>query len=182
MEGIMSDHSTSALPARQALCETDKAWMAGFIDGEGCLTISRQVRPARPSPAYRVFLTVSNTNRAPLEFFQSVYGGGIYHVHERRKDKGGKNWADAFDWYCPVYSLRVLIADVGPYLRVKHKQAELILEFLLTKKAFARGERQAGKRGGSAALLPAEIEHREGLRLKIQALNSKGRYARSRLA
>jgi len=160
----------------------DKAWMAGFIDGEGCLTISRQIRKGRPSPAYRPYVTVANTNRSALEFFQSIYGGNIYHVHERRKDKQGKNWADAFDWYCPQPMIVKMLLDLMPYLRLKKRQAELIIEFIRTKRLFGRGKRLKGRHGGSAPLLPEEIQHRESLRIKIQALNQKGRYARQQLA
>ena len=158
-------------------CETDRAWMAGFIDGEGCLTIARQMRKGRPSPAYRVFITVSNTNRPCLEFFKTLYGGEIYNIHDRRKDKRGTNWAEAYDWYCPVSSSERLLCDLLPYLRLKQEQAKILLEFIRSKKGFAR-KTNAGRNTGSAPLTDEEINHREKLRVAVQLLNSKGTRAR----
>ncbi len=73
------------------ISEIDKARMAGFIGGEGCITISCQVRKNRPNPSHRVFINASNTNISPLEFFVKNYGGKLYSVHERRKDKNNAN-------------------------------------------------------------------------------------------
>jgi len=151
--------------------------MAGFVDGEGCLTISRQKRKGRPSPAYRVFISVSNTNRNVLSIFKSEYGGGIYNIHDRRKDKRGKNWSDAFDWYCPVSSSKRFIMDILPYLRLKKPQAMIILHFLTTKNGFKRTH-WPGRGKGSAPLSPEEITHREWLRQEIHKLNTKGPDAR----
>ncbi|MEM0053705.1 MAG: LAGLIDADG family homing endonuclease [Nitrososphaeria archaeon] len=155
--------------------ETEKAWMAGFLDGEGTFTICKQVRKNRPSPAYRVFISVSNTDKYVLKIFCRYYGGKIYNVHERRKDKRGLKWRDAFDWYCPVFTSERFLIDVLPYLRLKYQQAEVLLEFLRTKQAFARKKRTSR---GSAPLTDEEIAHRERLRLKVQALNKKGVYSR----
>jgi hypothetical protein len=167
----------------QQIMEVDKAWIAGFIDGEGCITIARQIRKNRPSPSYRSYITVSNTNRDSLEYLRGHYGGVLYERHEYRKDKRGKNWADAYDWYCPLRSATRLLTDILPYLRVKRQQAMLVLEFLATKKAFARNERRpSSKRGGSAPLTGDEIAHRERLRLAVKRLNSKGQYARGQIA
>lgn len=160
------------------LSETDKAWMAGFLDGDGSIYIGRQVRKNRPSPAYRVYVLVSNTNREVIEFFRDAYGGRLYNVHERRKDKRGKKWADAWDWNCPQAQAHKILEDVLPYLKLKRPRAEVCLEFLRNKKAFAR-KRREGQQGGSAPLSEDEIAFRERLYWQSRELNSKGVYARS---
>ena len=157
--------------------ETEKAWMAGFVDGEGLVTIMMQVRKNRPSPAYRACVTVTNTKREALTIFLTYYGGGIYQTHEKRRDRMGKNWADSYTWYCPVSSTKQLLQDLLPYLRLKNKQAILVLEFIGNKKAFARGKRMG--RGGSSPLTKEEIAFRERLRRQVRLLNSKGKFARA---
>lgn len=161
-----------------SLSETDKAWMAGFVDGEGCITISKQVRKNRPTPAYRVFITISNTDYAVLEFFKLHYGGSIYNVHERRKDKRNIKWSDTYDWYCPISSSKRFLRDILPYLRLKRKQAELCLEFLETRKNTKQARRINGTLAGSEGLTVEELNKRESYRLAVRALNSKGQYAR----
>ena len=162
------------------LSEPDKAWMAGFLDGEGHLNIARQTRKQRPSPAYRPFVTVSNTRREVLTVFLNEYGGAIYKHYENRKDKTGLNWSDAYTWYCPISSVRRLLLDTLDYYRLKRGQAELILEFLDKRRPFARRRRDG--RFGSAPFSKEEIAFREGLRERIHALNTKGFDARHKNA
>lgn len=159
------------------LTETEKAWMAGFMDGEGCFTIGKQIRKNRPSPSYRVYITVANTDKTSLESFVKEYGGKIYNIHERRKDKKGVNWSDAHDWYCPISSSKRLLLDLLPFLRLKRQQSEIILQFLQKKHKFKR--RSLGQGHGSSPLSPNEIACYENFRLQVHALNHKGIYARS---
>lgn len=151
--------------------------MAGFVDGEGYLTIMKQIRKHRPSPAYRAYIAISNTNRHAFNLFLNEYGGKTYVHYEKRLDKQGLKWSDAFTWYCPISSSKRFLEDILPYLRLKRRQAELILEFINNKKAFARGKREG--RGGSSPLTSGEISYRESLRRAVSLLNEKGRYARS---
>lgn len=151
--------------------------MAGFLDGEGLVTIVRQIRKDRPSPAYRAYVSICNTDREVLSIFPKVYGGRVYQMHEKRRDLMGKKWADAFTWYCPMSSTKQLLLDLLPYLRLKNRQANLVLEFIDNKKAFARGKRKG--RGGSSPLTEEEIMFRERLRRQVRLLNRKGKYART---
>lgn len=155
----------------------DLAWMAGFVDGEGCLTISRQIRKDRPSPSYRASITITNTKKSALDIFETYYGGNVYDVMENRTDKRKVKWANAYCWYCTVGRAKEFLEDILPYLRIKNDQARIILEFINTKNGFLRKKR-LNKRGGSSPLSCDEINHREGLRLAVQGLNSKGQYAR----
>lgn len=155
------------------LAETDKAWMAGFIDGEGYLGITKQVRKGRPSPAYRAMITVSNTRKDALELFVGAYGSPIYGHREVRKGKDNVNWAEAYSWYCPMARSEELLMDVRPYLRVKNVQADFLLEFIRNKQAFER-TCWPGQGGGSAPLSAVELAYRERIRIAVQELNTKG--------
>ena len=157
--------------------KTKRGWMAGFMDGEGLITIGKQIRRNRPSPAFRAYAGACNTNRRVLEIFPEYYGGKIYRVNEKRTDEMGGKWADQYQWYCPISSTKRFLLDILPYLRLKKKQAILVLEFIQNKKAFARGKRMG--RGGSSPLTQEEIDFRERLRRRVRLLNKKGKYARS---
>ena len=150
--------------------------MAGFVDGEGNVTIVRQVRKSRPSPAFRAYVKVDNTDPRALPIFVKFYGGRIYLKNENRRDLMGNKWADAYTWQCPVSSTRRLLLDLLPYLRLKNRQAEIVLRFIDKKNAFARGKRKG--RGGSSPLTAEEVEFRERLRSEVRLLNSKGKFAR----
>jgi hypothetical protein len=120
--------------------------MAGFIDGEGNISINRQVRKDRPSPAYRAYICVSNSDREVLEIFLKSYGGKIYCVSENRKSWYGKKWSDSYCWYCPISSSKRALLDMLPYLRLKGKQAQILLDFIQSKKAFSRKLRKRENR------------------------------------
>ena len=156
------------------LSETEKAWMAGFTDGEGCITICCQIRKNRPSPSHRVFIAISNTRKIALDIFKSNYKGEIYETNEKRKNKAGMNWANAWGWYCPVSSSLAFLNDILPYLKIKREQALIALEFINMKQCL-RERRPTGRWGGSSSLIPAELEKREKLRIRIQLLNAKGK-------
>lgn len=149
--------------------------MAGFVDGEGCITICRQTRKNRPSPSYRAYITINNTKRHSLGSFLQEYHGGIYNQNEYRKTKDNVEWADPYTWYCPVSSSERFLTDLLPYLRIKGEQAKTVLEFIRTKNAFDRPKREKRK-GGSSPLTEREIEYRESLRVKVHSLNKRGKH------
>jgi len=97
---------------------SDKAWMAGFIDGEGWIGITKQVRKNRPSPTYRIGIKISNTEIESLMFFKERYGGTI------GKGKG------AYQWACPTKSKRKLLDDIKPFLLIKISQARLAVSYM----------------------------------------------------
>jgi len=101
------------------LSETEKAWMAGFFDGEGYPAIRRYRPGHRHSPYLVRGVSISNTVRPVLEFFMAEYGGSIYS-NGNEKHKG---WAPGFFWNCPIPSIRRFLEDVQPYLKVKGQQA-----------------------------------------------------------
>jgi len=72
-------------------------------------------------------------------------------------------------------STRQFLLDVLPFLRLKARQARIVLRFIDKKHAFARGKR---KGRGSSPLTEEEIAFRERLRSQVRLLNRKGRYAR----
>jgi hypothetical protein len=151
--------------------------MAGFLDGEGLITIVKQVRKNRPSPTYRAYVVVSNTRRKALLIYLRYYGGAIYQKHEKRRDLMGNKWADAYDWYCPISSTKQFLLEMRPFLRIKARQAKIVLEFIDKKRAFPRGKRKG--RGGSSPLTQKEIAFRERLRRQVRLLNTKGKFART---
>lgn len=146
--------------------------MAGFVDGEGMLTIVKQRRKERPSPAFRADISITNTQRAILLPFQEEYGGKIWSYTRTRNDWACR-WSEAYVWLCPHSCVKRFLNDILPYLRLKKKNARIILDFLAAKNAFARKKRRG--RGGSASLSDEEIALREGFRSAVRLFNRKRR-------
>jgi hypothetical protein len=148
-------------------------WQAGIIDGEGTVTISKQIRKGRPSPAYREIVQVSNTDRRIIIPFKQMWGGNFYQRPDKRKIK---NWRDSYTWHCPMTKVPQFLKALLPFLRSKKEQALILLKFIEKKKSFKRKSLGQGK--GSAPLSKKEIHFRESLCNQIRLLNTKGKYSR----
>lgn len=111
---------------------TDKAWAAGFIDGEGYLHLQPVSR--RRSDGYRnrkPRIEVAQANLVPLYKLRSMFGGSIVKI----KRYGDVKRKTAWRWdLCGGRPVRRAVKCVIPYLTVKHWQALLLLEFIETMK------------------------------------------------
>ncbi len=137
------------------------AWMAGFVDGEGCLGVYRQRRPKSRRGSeylYSPHVAVANTNREILELFKLHFGGGIRPLQRRGAQKPCYYWRVSSD-----AAIRFALA-VHSYLKLKKFQSELILEFGKTR----------GKVGCNGH--PKEIlQKRQGLYEQTLQANHRGK-------
>lgn len=103
--------------------ELELAWMAGFIDGEGCLTVQRTKHAYDQFAYFQPVVTVAQIHRHPLEDFARVFGRA---VHSQTKGNGRAYY------YWTVYGTRAkeVLTALRPYLRVKQRQADLLLELM----------------------------------------------------
>lgn len=93
--------------------ETDIAYAAGFFDGEGCITISKNGA---------VDVRVINTSKSVLTKLQSAFGGSITN----RAQKVNKA-----QYAYSLYGEAAIefITTIKPYLIDKKPQAETIIEY-----------------------------------------------------
>jgi len=106
------------------VCLCDKAYIAGFVDGEGHIGFYKT-----KDGMTRLNISVVNTDIDVLKFIQKVLGLGIIQkraIQPKRKQ---------------AYALRIrncaegliFLEEISPYLKVKHMQAELVKEWLLSR-------------------------------------------------
>jgi len=105
--------------------EQDLAYIAGFFDGEGCVSI-RRARPVRPNQntRYSLLVTIANTNLPILEFIAGVLGGVIHRCSWttlRRRAMYHLYWCG--------YDARKVLETIQPFLRIKKQEAELGISF-----------------------------------------------------
>lgn len=117
--------------------DLELAWAAGFLDGEGCFTLSKM--PSATHESQRgMSITAVQTRVAPLLELQRLFGGNI------RKMGNTKKGTEIFEWRCnggaPVLS--EVAQALVPYLRVKRREAEIVIAFAATVRR--RGRPKAG--------------------------------------
>lgn len=91
---------------------TKLAYLAGFIDGEGCIRLNRGC----------VTLSVTNTYYPQLLELKAVFGGNTYD-HMPRKGKRRQS----FKWVITGAQARLAIKRLYPYLVEKKPQAYIAL-------------------------------------------------------
>lgn len=120
--------------------DMDLAYMAGMLDGEGCISITK-IRPKntnRHNLSYGLQIRISMVDKSIPLLFLFVFGGSLREVNYSHK--GYRNqWRWAVSGELAVRSLEMLM----PYLRSKKNEAELAIKFWGVK----RHPDVAGKKG-----------------------------------
>lgn len=107
---------------------TEAAYFAGFVDGEGTIGVIRARRSGN-KVGYRLqpYLAVANTDFAALERIQEMCGNGRLMQQTN----------PATPHHKPGYTIRLspdqirhVLPQIRPYLLIKAKQADYLMEFL----------------------------------------------------
>ena|ERR1019366_3556272 len=124
------------------LTEAQKGYLAGLIDGEGCISLGRNLNLRSGNYDYGPAVCVTNTNRDLLVWCKAVTGIGIVpngSIAPNPKAKIRYVWRLRADEIVP------LLPVVLPYLVIKQVQAELLIEYL----SKCRGSLRLGRGRGN---------------------------------
>lgn len=105
----------------------DPVWLAGFFDGDGCISISLDKSPrSRHGKSHCLVVTITQRWMTVLQWLQLTLGGSLVNLAHQRTPMGSRR--------CPILFLRrrqavAFLRPVLPYLQVKRAQAILALEF-----------------------------------------------------
>jgi hypothetical protein len=111
------------------------AYLAGIIDGEGCIYIQR--RKTKCGWSYFPRFQVTNTNRNLMEWIKNTFGGLIY---DKPRKHINPKWKMQIEWFTTRELLDKLLIFIIPYLVIKRKQAEIMIEFRNSFKKTKRGQ------------------------------------------
>jgi len=110
-----------------SLSDTDRAYAAGLIDGEGCIGLyNTRTRKERRAAYYQLTVRVAMRSGAPILWLQSRFGYGTTTSHNK-----GSKAADVFYyvWQARNRQAETVLREILPYLVEKAPQARLALEF-----------------------------------------------------
>ena len=98
------------------------AYIAGLLDGEGCITIvkghHKRLHP-KWSPEYALQVSIANQFLPALEYLKSATGLGSIH-----RDRG-KN----FKWFLSSQRAKEFLITIRPHILIKSKQADIAIKF-----------------------------------------------------
>ncbi len=127
--------------------DTELAWLGGFIDGEGSLCMMRTncgkfKTNGDMVGGFAPRLTIANTDFKTLGYICEIVDkvGLPYHIDDNT-DRPSRKEFNKPSWHFSVQGLKRMtrwLAVIFPYLRTKRPQAELLLEYSLSRMAKAR--------------------------------------------
>lgn len=106
----------------------DFAYLAGFIDAECSLDISKTMHKRGKSPCYRVQLQCNNT-KAPFFFWASQRFGGQFHFLDKSKIPNRRN---QMLWRISCAQLNPILVGVYPFLNSKKEICKQMIDFQKT--------------------------------------------------
>lgn len=113
--------------------DTDLAYMAGIVDGEGCLYISKIPKKDGDgyiSEHYRGLLKIDNTDKALIEWLNEVFSGT--NSAATRSTSSRKFEREVFSWIATGDRLLNLCEQILSYLVIKKKHCENMIKFRKT--------------------------------------------------
>jgi hypothetical protein len=110
-----------------AWSDTDLAYLAGMLDGEGTLGVYGRYQKSRKE--YIVVCVVANTDTRVLDWLVATFGGN----YSKRK-RSSARWKTCYAWsLSDRHKLAELLPAVMPYMKLKVEQAKLVLALPLLK-------------------------------------------------
>ena len=104
--------------------QTDLAYIAGIVDGEGYIGISADHRKRNPDrPCWRLRVAVTNIDEWLMKYLKFSIGGGIIGL------KNSKNSRPCYQWEIKHSKASEFLKLIIPYLHIKKSQAELAIKF-----------------------------------------------------
>lgn len=108
------------------LTEIQAAWLAGVIDGEGSIGIWKTTGNDRPHKRYRPAISVANTHERFIAQIAGLLDSSVHIKGNGNLVLGHKKcWAV----WVKTRAIPNLLEQIAPYLVIKRKQADLVLEF-----------------------------------------------------
>ena len=142
--------------------ELEYSYLAGLVDGEGYLGITTKGIRVNGRNKYQVIIRIQMCDKEIIEYLSSFLNVKIANHY-----RDHPIWKDAYS--VTLYDNRAteFIKKIYPYLRVKKKQAEIIIEF---RKSITRGRNQ------SNPVTLEMIDKQDELYNKIRFINTRGKH------
>ena len=106
------------------------AWAAGFIDGDGFITIQNRNQNinGKQYTGHYLRLGACQANIVPLEELKKLFGGSI-RIKNSGPNREGYNRKQQWVWQCSTQSAKTALIQLIPYLIHKKTVACLGIEF-----------------------------------------------------
>jgi hypothetical protein len=143
------------------LSQLDLAYIAGFIDGEGCISVHMK-KLKRGSVSFATHFDIINTNLEILKWIKDILDCGI--IEKKAKTKG---WKQCYHLFFRINEIELILPKLLEHLKVKHEQARLVLDFL-----------QLDRTRGNNYVDPEILQEKIIISAQLAELNTRGERTR----
>ena len=150
--------------------DTEYAWAAGFIDGEGTITIKRYKSQYTVKKIhYQPYVSASQANHVghykAIKRMQKLFGGSLC-IYKAKPPK-----LEYLSWSVVSRDAVACLKKIRPYLQIKNRHADILLSYY----------EKAGKKAKGYRLTDNELAEREKLWIELRSINQKGKLYLQRL-
>ena len=115
--------------------DTDKAYIAGLFDGEGCVSYKQYMRKRtnnkKAYPTWQIRLEIAMTDKSVLVWLNEILGVGT--VGEKRyKTNYTKGWKKQWRWRCSHRDAFYVCCLIWPWSHVKLPDIQKIIQHYTT--------------------------------------------------
>jgi len=104
--------------------KTKLAYLAGIVDGEGCISLRRHTQKNR-RPTWDIRIYVVSTDKVLIDWLKENFGGLTYF----RNSKKNPHWKTKHEWIISKKQLTPVLHAILPYLVIKKEHCELAIKF-----------------------------------------------------
>lgn len=143
----------------ESLTTEDLAYMAGFFDGEGSITIHQNYRPSPrgKSPNHTLQVGIGNIDPRVLTWIHSHFGGS-FTIRRRRSPRH----RIVAQWIIRCSKAALFLEAIRPFIRMKRDQVDVGIAYQHTKSM--RGPKR---------VMAVDVAWREAQRVAIRELNAR---------
>lgn len=161
-------HLSSEHGSIREISNIDAAYMAGMIDADGMITVSspsKSIAPMSYTPRERPLVVVTNSDMELINWLKDTIGAGTAYETKsqpNRPDQDENNWNKVHRFQMSGWKAIRLLEEISPYLKIKKKQAELVMRMPVRGRDF------------NTKATDLQVELVKELAGKIRLLNRRG--------
>jgi len=110
--------------------DLEKGWVAGIIDGEGTILITRENKKAYHHNYYGLQVSVTNTDIRIINKLKKIYGGTVIFIRRKTKER----YIFYYRWCVHRKFALNLLQELKGLIVSKEKEVNLAIKFQLRKK------------------------------------------------
>ena len=111
------------------LTDTERAYLAGFFEADGCVNIGVRQSKSHATPSHYLQVIIAQSNKPFLQRWRDKLDMGSIHKSSPTQLSTKDHWR----WHLSDRQAEHVLNLILPYLDIKQDQAEIAIRFMETK-------------------------------------------------